>query len=154
MIHLSSGNKRVCRSLEVVSTSSSRSREPVVQSHSLPFLRAFPTPLFLSARMETSQDLCRTGSLLIPASMTQTSLPIMGSGARGRRHACRWEHLATISGYGSPQQNCQHASPAANPRLRAALCYPEAFSLLSPPVQFVRSLFIQMMLLLHLSHRG
>lgn len=57
-------------------------------------------------------------------------------------------------GYGSPQQNCQHASPAASPRLRAALCYPEAFSLLSPPVQFVRSLFIQMMLLLHLSHRG
>lgn len=57
-------------------------------------------------------------------------------------------------GCGSPQQDCQHASPAANPRLRAALGYPEAFSLLSPPVRFVRSLFTQMMLLLHVAQRG
>lgn len=43
MIHLSSGNKRVCRSLEVVPPSCSRSREPVVELHSILFLRAFPT---------------------------------------------------------------------------------------------------------------
>lgn len=150
MIHLSPRNKRVCRSVEVMQQVQRACCRITV--HSLP--ACVFRLLFLSARMETSQDLCRTGSLLIPATITQTSLPIMGSGARGRRHACRREHLVTIAGYGSPQQNRQHASPAVNPRLRAALCYPQAFSLLSPPVQFVRSLFVQMMLLLHVSQRG
>lgn len=45
--------------------------------------------------METSQDL---RSLLIPTTITQTSLPIISSGAQGRRHACRWERLSKVAG--------------------------------------------------------
>lgn len=88
MIHLSSGIKRSLPQLV--------SGFPIIQQACCPFLCAFPTSLFLSARMETSQDL---RSLLFPTTITQTSLPIISSGAQGRRHACRREHLSKVAGY-------------------------------------------------------
>lgn len=59
-------------------------------------------------------------------------------------------------GYRSWQRNCQHASPATNHLLPAQLCYPEAFSLPTSLlcVWFARSLFVQMTLWSHFSHRG
>lgn len=63
---------------------------------------------------------------------------------------CR-EHLVTIQGSRSWWQSCQHIS---RNKPSTELRYSEACSLLSPPMWFARTLFVQMTSLLHVSHRG
>lgn len=143
MTHLSSGNKRARRSLEAASPSYSGSRGPVAGSHSILFLRAVPT---LPGRMFA----------LSRRHYPQTSAAATSPGARGRRRTCGGATSGKDCGdCGARQAELSARIFCSEPlAARRAMLPAGLFFAFSPCAVWVGSLFTQMMLLLHVAHRG